>query len=314
MTVFTRTRARPPVFFMSSLSFPRHRRRWLSVFLVASAVGALFAFGSFASADEIDELRNGVPSGETVRKEIARLSDERDELLAELSTAEADLTAALEERGRFDDDQRAVASQIEAATDRLRTIAVRAFVSGGDAGQLQFLVNVTSVSDLSWRRHLLRNHAGSSQVALERLRHLEARASDDVRRSIETAERLRGEIDSLEIDIAGLEPLIAETRELQPLADAWDRAAIAIEEGSYGIAPVDKWEKLRFCESTDNYRATSPSGKYRGAYQFDFATWQTVGGTGDPAASPPGEQDARARELYARRGDSPWPVCGYHLR
>ena len=282
--------------------------------LVASAVGALLMFGSFASADEIDELRNGIPTGESVREEIARLSHDRDELLTELSAAEADLTAALEARGRLDDDQRRLASQIEAATDHLRTVAVRAFVAGGDVGELQFLVNVTSVSDLSWRRHLLRNHAGSSQAALDRIRDLEAQASDEVRQSIETAERLHDEIASLEIDIAAVEPLIAETRELQPLADAWDRAAIAIKEGRYGLAPADQWQKLRFCESTDNYRATSPTGKYRGAYQFDFFTWQTVGGTGDPAAASPAEQDARARELYARRGDAPWPECGFHLR
>ena len=90
-----------------------------------------------------------------------------------------------------------------------------------------------------------------------------------------------------------------------------------------GIAPFggllkqgmlsEKWEKLRFCESTDNYRATSPTGKYRGAYQFDFATWRTVGGTGDPAAAPPAEQDARARERYARRGHQPWE-CGFPLQ
>ncbi|NDH88757.1 MAG: hypothetical protein EBY61_09130, partial [Actinobacteria bacterium] len=98
-----------------------------------------------------------------------------------------------------------------------------------------------------------------------------------------------------------------------PLAEAWDRAAIAIAEGAWGIAPNDKWEQLRFCESTHNYEAISPSGTYRGAYQFDYPTWQTVGGTGDPAAAPPEEQDARARELYARRGPQPWPECGRFL-
>lgn len=292
----------------------RPRRRWIGALVVASAIAALLATGTFASADEIEELRAGVPTGEAVREEMARLSQERDSLLSSLSAAEADLAAALEARSRFDDEQRRLASQIEAATQHLREVAVQAFVAGGDAGELQFLVNVSSVSDLSWRRHLLRNHAGSSQVALEGLRALEAQATDEVRESIATAERLRAEIDRLGGEVAALEPLIAEQRELEPLADAWDRAAIAIEEGRYGIAPMEKWEKLRFCESTHNYRAISPTGKYRGAYQFDFATWQTVGGTGDPAAAPPAEQDARARELYARRGHEPWPECGYHLR
>ena len=31
--------------------------------------------------------------------------------------------------------------------------------------------------------------------------------------------------------------------------------------------------RLRACESTDNYQAISRSGLYRGAYQFDQATW-----------------------------------------
>lgn len=296
---------------------PLPRRRWRRLGAVAAVVGTLALVGpwaGFASADEIEELRAGVPTGETVRAEIDRLSGVRDELLTALNSAEADLTRTLEARSAFDDDQRRLAAQIEAATEHLRSVAVRAFVTGGTTGELELLVSVSDVSDLSWRRSLLRNHAGSSQVALRRLAELEARASDDVRRSIETAERLRREITTLQIDVEALEPLIAEQQEIEPLADAWDRAAIAIEEGRWGIAPAEKWETLRFCESTHNYQAISPTGKYRGAYQFDYATWQTVGGTGDPAAAPPEEQDARARELYARRGHQPWPECGFHLQ
>lgn len=299
---------------MRLISALHSRRRWFGVVLFASAIAALLATGTFASADEMEELRDGIPTGEEVRGEIARLSEERDALLSRLSSAEADLAAALEARSRFDDDQRRLASQIEAATEHLRTVAVQSFVTGGDAGELRFLINVSSASELSWRRHLLRNHAGSSHVALERLRVLEEQATDEVRESIELADGLRLEISRLGTDVAELEPRIAEQRDLEPLADAWDRAAIAIEEGRYGIAPIEKWEKLRFCESTHNYRAISPTGKYRGAYQFDFATWQTVGGTGDPATAPRAEQDARARELYARRGHEPWPECGYYLQ
>lgn len=285
--------------------------------LAAAAVGLVAAllvgpWISFASADEIEELRDGIPTGEEVRDEIASLSEQRDELLADLSAAEARLTRTLEARDGFDDDQRRLAAQIEAATDHLRTVAVRAYVSGGSTGELELLASVTDVSDLSWRRSLLRTHAGSQQVALARLAELEARASDDVRESIETAERLRAEISSLEVQVDALEPLIAEARDLEPLADAWDRAAIAIEEGRYGIAPAEGWAKMRFCESSDNYQAISPTGKYRGAYQFDLPTWQSVGGSGDPAAAPPAEQDARARELFARRGAQPWE-CGYHI-
>lgn len=64
------------------------------------------------------------------------------------------------------------------------------------------------------------------------------------------------------------------------------------------------------CESGGDYGAVSSSGKYRGAYQFDSQTWQSVGGSGDPAAASAAEQDARAQALYNQRGSQPWPVCG----
>jgi hypothetical protein len=78
-------------------------------------------------------------------------------------------------------------------------------------------------------------------------------------------------------------------------------------------ASSDPWEYLRQCESGGNYQAVSANGLYRGAYQFAQATWEGVGGVGDPAAAPPSEQDARARALYERAGSSAWPYCGRYL-
>lgn len=71
----------------------------------------------------------------------------------------------------------------------------------------------------------------------------------------------------------------------------------------------DPLARIRSCESGSNYGARSASGRYRGAYQFDRATFASVGGKGDPAAASPAEQDRRARILYAKRGGSAWPVC-----
>lgn len=68
--------------------------------------------------------------------------------------------------------------------------------------------------------------------------------------------------------------------------------------------------KIRRCESRGNYSIVSPSGRYRGAYQFDIPTWRSVGGTGDPAAASPAEQDYRALLLLRARGTRPWPNCG----
>ncbi|MEM8707533.1 MAG: transglycosylase family protein [Actinomycetota bacterium] len=79
----------------------------------------------------------------------------------------------------------------------------------------------------------------------------------------------------------------------------------------------DELLRLRMCESTDNYQATNPSGKYRGAYQFDQTTWDDVAGRHfewlvslDPATVEPWWQDAMARALWSERGRQPWPHCG----
>lgn len=64
------------------------------------------------------------------------------------------------------------------------------------------------------------------------------------------------------------------------------------------------------CESGGDPTAVSSDGSYRGKYQFDYGTWESVGGSGDPAAASEAEQDYRAALLYSRSGSSPWPVCG----
>jgi len=69
-------------------------------------------------------------------------------------------------------------------------------------------------------------------------------------------------------------------------------------------------ESIASCESGGNPAAVSSDGSYRGKYQFSYGTWESVGGSGDPAAAPEQEQDYRAALLYTSSGSSPWPVCG----
>jgi hypothetical protein len=69
-------------------------------------------------------------------------------------------------------------------------------------------------------------------------------------------------------------------------------------------------QAIAACESGGNPSAIGGGGAYRGKYQFDYGTWASVGGSGDPAAASEAEQDSRAATLYARAGSSPWPVCG----
>jgi peptidoglycan hydrolase-like protein with peptidoglycan-binding domain len=68
-------------------------------------------------------------------------------------------------------------------------------------------------------------------------------------------------------------------------------------------------ERIAQCESGGDPTAVSSDGHYRGKYQFDRDTWAHMGGSGDPAAAPEAEQDARAGQLLAARGTAPWPVC-----
>ena len=66
-----------------------------------------------------------------------------------------------------------------------------------------------------------------------------------------------------------------------------------------------QWEALKQCESGGNY-ANKRNPNYRGAYQFGFGTWASVGGSGDPADASPAEQDMRAQLLFNQRGWQPW--------
>ena len=85
-----------------------------------------------------------------------------------------------------------------------------------------------------------------------------------------------------------------------------------------------QWNDLRRCESTNNYQAVSPSGTYRGAYQFSQATWDFISGISahvevhhlfglDPINASPAEQDLMALTLYNYWGRGQWPECGRFL-
>jgi transglycosylase-like protein/putative Flp pilus-assembly TadE/G-like protein len=69
---------------------------------------------------------------------------------------------------------------------------------------------------------------------------------------------------------------------------------------------------IMICESGGNPHATEAPGGNGGAlghyglFQFDYPTWQSVGGHGDPRDASPEEQWMRAYMLYQRRGFQPW--------
>ena len=77
-----------------------------------------------------------------------------------------------------------------------------------------------------------------------------------------------------------------------------------------GGVSLSTLEAIASCESGGDPTAVSSDGTYRGLYQFDFGTWESMGGSGDPAAASVAEQNYRAALLYSTAGSSPWPVCG----
>jgi hypothetical protein len=67
--------------------------------------------------------------------------------------------------------------------------------------------------------------------------------------------------------------------------------------------------RIAECESGGNPRAVSRDGRYRGKFQFDMATWRSLGGKGDPAKASEATQDRLALKLYRQRGTAPWANC-----
>ncbi len=68
-------------------------------------------------------------------------------------------------------------------------------------------------------------------------------------------------------------------------------------------------KRIAQCESGGNPRAVSRDGRYRGKFQFDMATWRSLGGRGDPARAAESVQDRLALKLYRQRGTAPWANC-----
>jgi hypothetical protein len=103
--------------------------------------------------------------------------------------------------------------------------------------------------------------------------------------------------------------IVKHERTVKLRAQARKRAA-ARAAAAPAASASPQLQAIAACESGGNPRAIGGGGAYRGKYQFDYGTWASVGGSGDPAAAPESEQDARAAMLLQRSGTTPWPVCG----
>jgi hypothetical protein len=282
--------------------------------MIGSTAGAIpDPNGTRALAQSVDEAS---AQADATGRHLDEVEQRLEQLEAERGQIEAD-------HARLTDQQAALARKLETTKRDLRQMAVTAYIAGGPAGNSSLLLQSSELADMAWRSGLIDGQTEMTLESAHRYTELLASADNAVRELVGRSDQNRAKIEQANLDrfLAGIADKEAERR----LADAKRRAVQAsIAGGGGGGGPIDElvvaddsnaggWERLRNCESGGNYQAVSGSGRYRGAYQFDQRTWESVGGVGDPAAAPPEEQDARAKMLYARRGRSPWPVCGRYL-
>lgn len=299
--------------------------------LVAAAVLALALLG----------VRGPVASGQegTVAVDVSV-----DEAAAALAAAEADvvdlrgrLGMLRLERGEFvrrltqRDARRdqAVRDLREARTTAQR-LAVQAYMGAGSAPTPETLaLSAEDPLDYTFERALVVDSTNARYRAADYYLDLREQADEAVRSTVRHLDDLDEAIALTELALGEAEDaertaavVLAEAEAAERAARQSAGAAPTAEPPPGGYVPLgqwpggpsyEQWAALRHCESSGNYQAVSPSGLYRGAYQFDLSTWASVGGSGDPAMASPAEQDHRAQVLWSQRGASPWPVCGRYL-
>ncbi len=286
--------------------------------LFAMAAVVVISLFSLALSSEIavgqPSNREGVPSLDEadVQLELAHTRNQRAQMrLIQVESAYFDTQDGLD---ILDAQQGDLLLRLADARSDAIALAVASYVGGGEAvKEVELLLGPGRASDISWRRHLVVAQAASVSESATSYNELAVEAGTELHQLAIDAQRAQVAYETGLAEAESAEQFLADVEQLHAIALAWHRSDIAVAEGRFGEAPASNWERLRMCEASGNYGAISKSGIYRGAYQFDRQTWKTVGGEGDPAAAPPLEQDARARELFARRGNAPWPVCGRFL-
>lgn len=320
----------------------RARSAALVAAVLASAGLLLGAIPAASAPDPVAQARERASTATAAREEaearLAAASARRAELerrTSELADADATATANLAEAHR-QVRELAVAAYIDGG----RTQVMQAGLEPEEAAAVSWRVGMVTagagqVSESVERYQQLQeqNDPEQQEVALEldRTRSAEEQARSDV---VQTSAAERDALAAAEAATAARARAAAEAASArrqqaarqqsaeqasaQPArrtasASARSSSAAGLGVSSSGGGPTAEESaflaKVRQCESGGNYSIVSSTGRYRGAYQFSVQTWRGVGGTGDPAAASPAEQDARALALLRLQGKRAWPVC-----
>jgi hypothetical protein len=301
--------------------------------LAAAALGtALFVGAGAVALGQTGDTLSVDVSVDEASAELAAAEDDVTELrgqLGDLQLERADFGRRLAQRDARRDQ---AARDLRAARINAQQLAVQAYMGAGSAPSAETIAYADlDPLDYTYRTTLLQDSTAARYRAATYYQELRDQASDAVATTVEHLDALDEAIVLTQLALGDAEDaqrtaavVLAEAREAERAA----RQAAAVvpvgptppTDGDFvalgewpGGPSYAQWSALRQCESSGNYRAVSPSGLYRGAYQFDLGTWASVGGSGDPVNASPAEQDHRAQVLWSQRGASPWPICGRHL-
>ncbi len=310
---------------------PSRRIVVLAAFVAALALGGgPVAFGQSEgdtlsvdmTVDEAtDELEAAEQAVEDLRLHLAMLRIDRGEYVRRLEQRSSRLDQA--------------ARDLREARTSAQQLAVQAYIGAGSSPSPETVAFANGdLLTYTFQTTLVEASTNARYRAADYYRQLREQADDAVHSTVAHLDALDESVALAELTLGLAQDaertaavVLAEARAAERAA----RQAAAIGGGGGGggtpppggFVPLGQWPggpsyaqwaALRNCESGGNYQAVSPSGLYRGAFQFDYGTWASVGGSGDPAAAPPAEQDHRAQILWSERGASPWPICGQYLQ
>lgn len=174
------------------------------------------------------------------------------------------------------------------------------------------LLNAETATEFSFRNSLVQQQAERLTDAASAFAILAGEAdSTELSLSDDINDELR-QLEALERQLRRVNQEVPEAEWYVSIAEIHAFASSEFDRTGRAEPTAEQWQALRRCESTETYDVDTGNGFF-GAYQFDWQTWGTVGGEGNPAHAHPAEQDARARVLFAQRGSQPWPICGRFL-
>ncbi len=311
----------------------RHRgARAASAALVGVVLLVALVGPASGAPDDVARARTALTEATALRRQAE----------ARVGAAEERLATAQNEVGRLGEVDAELTEDLARARQTLREYAVAAYIDGGQSEVFRATLSLEQAQALAWQSSLLLGQSVSADEAAERYETLRSAnepaalaAATEVDQSRSALQEARFDLiqsSAFERDAEAELARATEEAERQAAAQrAAARAAAAsaaatpagpsgANAGSGGTSAPGRGDptpaesatlaRIRQCESRGNYSVVSASGRYRGAYQFDFTTWRGVGGTGDPAAASPAEQDYRALLLLRMRGTRPWPICG----